>query len=127
MDNFKSETRVEQYLAKIVENTSGGGGGGGGGVLIVHEDETATLDKTWQEIRTAMATGIVAIAFSIAYEDQGIDYLGHLFVTGTEAREEGYGVETANGAFYAAETADDYPVRSGDLGPGAPVDDTPLL
>ena len=37
------------------------GGGSGGGVLVVHEDENATLDKTWQEIHDAMDNGIVLI------------------------------------------------------------------
>lgn len=40
------------------------GGGGGGGVLVVHvirtatdEDETYTLDKTWQELADALNSG----------------------------------------------------------------------
>lgn len=36
------------------QSSGGGGGSGGGGVLIVNvDDETGTLDKTWQEIADA--------------------------------------------------------------------------
>lgn len=47
-------TRVEQFLSDIIDQGGGGGGSGGASALIVHMDEqTNTLDKTWQEIHDA--------------------------------------------------------------------------
>lgn len=61
-ESMKPRTRKEYFLNQIAENGGGGGGGTGGGVLIVNMDEdTFTLDKTWQEITNALGAGTVLI------------------------------------------------------------------
>lgn len=56
--------------------SGGGSSSGGGGVLVVHVDEeTGTLDKTWQEIHDA--------PFSVVYM-AGDDGSGHSPIVGTE-------------------------------------------
>lgn len=54
MTTLKPVTRIEQFLSDIIDQGGGGGGSGGASALIVHMDEqTNTLDKTWQEIHDA--------------------------------------------------------------------------
>ncbi len=57
-------------------------GGSGGGVLVVTPDENDTLDKTWQEIYDAFATGVVRfdngdglVSVTGVYESSGNDYI----------------------------------------------------
>lgn len=49
-------TREEVFLDAIAKSGGGGGGSSGGGVLVVHY-ENGALDKTWQEIHDAVASG----------------------------------------------------------------------
>ena len=61
-----------------VEPGSGGGGGGGSGVLVVGvtiDGNTATLDKTWQEIYDASQAGVVVMSGL----PQNIAYLSGLY------------------------------------------------
>lgn len=54
MATLEPVTRIEQFLSEIIDQGGGGGGSGGSSALIVHMDEqTNTLDKTWQEIHDA--------------------------------------------------------------------------
>ena len=54
MATLEPVTRIEQFLSDIIDQGGGGGGSGGASALIVHMDEqTNTLDKTWQEIHDA--------------------------------------------------------------------------
>lgn len=48
------QSREEQYLAKIAENTAGGGGGGGGGggADVLWVHVTTEDDETWQADKT---------------------------------------------------------------------------
>ena len=49
-----------EVIALIKAFGGGGGGSSGGGVLVVHNVD-GTLDKTWQEIVNAMASGGAAL------------------------------------------------------------------
>jgi len=54
--------QVEQDLSdavKALADSSSGGGSGGGGMVIHMDEETGALDKTWQEIYDAVASGTV--------------------------------------------------------------------
>lgn len=95
--------KLEQGVA-----SAGGGSGGGGNVLLVNCDlQTMTLDKTWQEIQTAMATSVVVIYQ--AAPDYG--FWAHLYVTQVRSDEYGnYIIEVNNGDQFRATSASGYPV-----------------
>lgn len=57
--DIDNDTLIEEDGVLKVKN----GGGGGGGVLVAH-DVDGTLDKTWQEISTAMANGLVVAEYT---------------------------------------------------------------
>lgn len=70
------QSRVEQYLAAILEAGGGGGGGGGGGfkvTIALVTDSTATSDKTSTEILNAAIGGSVPYAIlTIGGNVQGV-------------------------------------------------------
>ena len=90
-----------------------GGGSSGGGVLVVTitwDDNSATMDKTWQEIHDAAVSGTPIIVMedtgnSITfYEATGIDYaegLSYVFTI--------YDLIGASGMDFEASTASGYP------------------
>lgn len=69
-----------------------GGGGTGGGVLVIHKDERSVLDKTWQEIADAIASGILCVVPYANILDEQIVDAGFYFLTGV-AYVEGEGYE----------------------------------
>lgn len=76
---------------------------GGGGVLVVHDVE-GTLDKTWQEIWDAAGTG-PAYILTIDSGERDCELI-------TAVLANAHRLSTASGVFYAAESANDYPVMS---------------
>ena len=108
MATLEPITRVEQFLSDIIDQGGGGGGSGGGGVVVVTMNmETMALDKTWQEIQTAMATSVVVIYQ--AAPDYG--FWAHLYVTQVRSDEYGnYIIEVNNGDQFRATSASGYPV-----------------
>ena len=98
----------------------GGGSGGGGGsdssIIIVHEDENGALDKTWAEIKSAVANGKFVILPYYNDSEGEISYiLGYVSGLGTDG--ETYSITKCYGAEYSpyiCADADDYPVYAGD-------------
>ena len=101
------ENREEQYLDAIAKN--GGGGGSGGGVLVVRiDDDTGTLDKTWQEIHDALSAGqVVTVPFVESAGTTSAFIIGALITV-----EDKYAVYVGDLNTKAAEatSADGYPV-----------------
>lgn len=96
----------------LLEGIIDGGSGGSGGTFIVNsvdDDQTmtATLDKTWAEIRDAMLSGKQALLID---EHQWV--IDYVVITSLEMREDAYGkaygVHAAGFAFNA-DSEDDYP------------------
>lgn len=82
----------------------GSGGGGGGGILIVHDTE-GTLDKTYAEIKAALAAVIVTATNDLWYPVKYDEDSGYMVTV----MGQGFGGSlTVND--YVADTADDYPV-----------------
>lgn len=98
-------TRVEQFLSDIIDQGGGGGGSGGGGVLIVN-DVNGTLDKTWQEIQTAMATSVVMI-YQVSSE---FGFWAHFYVIQVRNADGNFIIEVSSGDQYRATSASGYPV-----------------
>lgn len=92
--------RREYWYKEIIDAQSGGGGGGG--ALVLHENESGTLNKTWQEIYDAMKTGSVVIEV----EDDGIYPLASATIDGK------YYV-TAPCGEYVSDTTTGYPTYIG--------------
>ena len=109
-------------IANALGGNGGGGGGGGSAPLIVHiteEGATWTLDKTWNEIKSAVESGLVYIlspySSSTYYElwivgeisgDDQDDQYGQWAVT---CFKDGYGQ-----MFSTSVGPDDYPMASFD-------------
>lgn len=102
-------------IALIKAFGGSGGGGGGGENLVVHMDaDTFTLDKTWQEIFTAVSTGIPA---SVSSAVDAVAELcpivkvfsgdGGYYVSAVAIDDTGYSSVVYT---YIATTANDYPV-----------------
>ena len=100
-------SRIEHYLAQIAEGGGGGGGGGSSSALIVNEDnDTYTLDKTWQEIYDAvMSNRVCFIGSSSDAENWGDLYL----LVNIQWSEGSYSVSNGNATYYA-DSPNDYPV-----------------
>ena len=93
---------------------SGGGGGSGGGVLVVHADEqTMTLDKTWQEIHDAdiavvtiendsIATKMWYDVLSVSAPSPGVTKYSVSMIT--------YNQGTSTVVSFKTDSADGYPV-----------------
>ena len=99
-------------------------GGSGGGAFVIGEtyaDDAATLNKTWKEIRDAMADGKIAIIDSRVEGNIAIDFCYVATNIGDGAKP--YMITTLNGNAYYAETQNDYPSTSSDDGGGG--DDNP--
>lgn len=110
-------TREETFLQAIIDNGSGGGGGGGAGTLVVHEDDS-TLDKTWNEIATALSTGtIVLLVGSTEYDGSIIEAYAYIIDTVRKASASAYNVYFLGNTSepnYIATSADGYPVANED-------------
>lgn len=109
----------------FTEVETGGGGGGGGNVSTLrvkaemNETTSAlTLDKTWNEIKTAVTAGAGAYIF-VDLSSDGKTSFEVLIIT-TIFGEDVYGI-TAMGQGQMAFITDDpdgYPVAAGEPGPG---------
>lgn len=84
-------------------------------ILVVNSDENSTLNKTWNEIHTALRNGIPCF---VNWEEENspsniIVEMDHIYRASLE--DEGYVIfvynfYTGETVFYIAETADDYPI-----------------
>ena len=84
---------------------SGGGGGGSSG-LVVHVqrvDDSAILDKTWQEIWDAYTAGTMVVILDAVIENEAICRVV------TSMAEADLVVATADGNEYYADTKDGHP------------------
>ena len=109
MENLTPVTRVEHFLQEIIEQGGGGGGGTGGGIVFVAEDATGVLNKTWNDIRTAMNTSIVIITSTNA--EDITNPMSHALVSfAGEYLGEFKLWDTTTGS-YTATSADGYPVN----------------
>lgn len=90
-----------EVIALIKAFGGGGGGSSGGGVLVVH-DVNGTLDKTWNEIKTAaLNQGVVLQSDEVIttkFEISGSEALG------------GYSVYAIDE--YLTTSADGYPAKA---------------
>ena len=93
-------------LAKAFGGGSGGGGSSGGGVLVVHNVD-GTLDKTWQEIVNAMASGGAANVFVSNEDILAIQVIQNAYYNPEE--EHPYIVKIGMLTF-TSETANGYPM-----------------
>lgn len=109
-EELEPTERKEHWYKEIIDAIkSGGGGSGGGGVLVVTQT-AGTLDKTWNEIVTAMTTTGAVLAH---YYDGSIDNLV-TFKNASGDEEFGeYLVSTGTGinGTYVASSPSGYPVR----------------
>jgi len=97
-----------EVIALIKAFSGGGGGGssGGGGVLVVHNVD-GTLDKTWQEIVNAMASGGAANVFVSNEEILGVQVITNAYYD----PEEGHPYIVKIGMMtYTSTTANGYPM-----------------
>lgn len=91
--------------------SGGGGSGGGGGAMVVHTVYDAgitSLDKTWQEIYDALASGTPCI---IVYENAEDEIANQAYLTKAELYDEGvYNVYTMDEmTTYKATSPSGYP------------------
>lgn len=89
----------------LIKAFGGGGGSSGGGVLVVH-DVDGTLDKTWQEIFNAMASGGEVLVFVSNENIEGVQVISEALNEGVGQRP--YFVKIGMMTF-SCETANDYP------------------
>jgi hypothetical protein len=114
------------YNATAGKWVNGSGGGGGAMLLTVTEtvvgkDTTYTLNKTWNEIKDALAEG----TYVVLYGENPLGGYGHFTVASVWSAEREYGIENINvvsGSAYEsavlgvqnktfkADSADGYPV-----------------
>lgn len=69
---------IESFAIGMKVGAKSGGGGSGGGVLVVHvswESEVGTLDKTWQEIYTALSNDQTVLIKSVGENLVAFDYV----------------------------------------------------
>ena len=103
-------------LNKLENGVADAGGGTGGGVLICHiNEDTMSLDKTWNEIKSAASTSVVIALSGDEYETN----IGILKSVGIDTDEDDNPIYVAaisnlEGylARYVATSADGYPVLS---------------
>lgn len=99
----------------LIKAFGGGGGSSGSGVLVVH-DVNGTLDKTWQEIYSAIENGSIPIVTGTPMSTQAyITILGQL--SGGMPPTMKYNVYNLGAnimtdePLYVADTSSDYPVE----------------
>lgn len=107
--NWKAGDVITSEKLNKLEN---GVAGSGGGALIVNDNDSGTLDKTWQEISDAVEAGSVVLVYNGSDIDRSIRYLGGLF-----SEDGDYGVafvDYSSGSariwLFVADSADGYPV-----------------
>lgn len=101
-------------VSYLMGQKSAGGGGGGSDILVVHvDDDTQTLDQTWQTIYDAIVVGRPACI--IWHGGEGGSYYEADLYWITEVSyngEEGYVVRDISPTYWIANSADGYPVGS---------------
>lgn len=100
---------IGEVIALIKAFGGSGGGSSGGGVLVVH-DVDGTLDKTWQEIVNAMASGGAAKVFVSNEEILGVQAITNAYYNPEEG-ERPYIVKIGM-MTYTSQTANDYPMAN---------------
>lgn len=119
-------------------NYQQGGGGGSGGVFKINltyaEDQTITMDKTWQEIKDAYDDGMILQAIQAEYMAEG-GYVGEeisilpVRTINYDTYNPSYtiGLLVPNGAsmLFYTNTPNGYPV-AGDDGGGGGGEDVPV-
>ena len=85
-------------------------GGGGGTFVVTRDEETGALDKTWKEIRDAIASGQVPVIFPSALgSDTGtraqLDIVGR-----AKVEEDLYMVVSIDNDVWAINSENGYPV-----------------
>ena len=97
--------------AKLNHMEDGIASAGGGNILFVGAttvDETTTLDKTWQEIMTAVETGIAVIKKISGENDITLDYIVAVY----HYDGNSYTVLSVSGGQYEADSASGYPGKA---------------
>lgn len=115
-DDMVSDNIFQLKMEDVVKNMSGGGGGGSA-PLIVHiteEGSTWTLDKTWNEIKSAMESGMVYILSPYSTTDyyalwMVVEISGGHGQWNVTCFKDWYGQQFSTGV-----GADDYPMASFD-------------
>lgn len=102
MDYYK---RIAEALESIAEGAGGGGSGGGLVVHMVVEPGTATLDKTWAEIKTVVENGgCVYLA-----DDDNFGVLTGIFPISSAQKYMVYFLLTGTNISFASTSPDEYP------------------
>lgn len=103
---------LQNTVSSGTSTLSWASGSSGGGVLVVNvDDDTGVLNKTWQEIRDAMAAGQPPVIGTVDGSDSGILVVGYASI-----RNDSYGLwllgaDIASDApLFVATSANDYPV-----------------
>ena len=100
-----------KIVSDLAENYSGSGGGGGASGLVVNivdntEQTRLVLDKTWNEIKTAVTNGQVVwtLTEDVDYEDkyEAVAAIEHAITDGKYGVAVGYNN-------YSCDSADGYP------------------
>lgn len=127
-DGTTTRYMFDQSTASWIEAEcpcSGGGGEGGGegggstsSGLVIQKDAEGALDKTWQEIHDALASGIVPVILFPDNTDAAYgleDSVAAVALAGHETGSETSGLYVINdgyGSLYACESANGYPLIS---------------
>ena len=123
LENSATVTQTNENFNRvlaIIDNGSGGGGGTGGGALIVHDND-GTLDKTYNEIKTALKSGILVLLVYVdgygenelcvcAQISKAVPLGGNGFAVGCVDLEIVTTPYTTNIWVYISETENGYPV-----------------
>lgn len=101
-------------VEKGVISASGGSddGGSGGGLFLYHstnvDEFTKRLDKTWNEIKTALESGLLPINFW-GNDDGSVQEWGWYFVVSIQHNENGYTVTDTSNTVYITDDPDGLP------------------
>lgn len=95
-----------EIIALIKAFGGGGGGSSGGGVLVVHDVE-GVLDKTWQEIVNAMASGGATFVYGSSENIVVVQVITNAYYD--EGGGRPYIVQIGRDT-YTSQTANDYPM-----------------
>lgn len=102
-------------MKEIIDASGGGGGGGGGGgvfvVNVIIGETTATLDKTYAEIKSAFMTGLVIVHMSVP-EGNAMRLIVRVYDDEEECAVYTFDPETTYIAELSCSSADDYPYTS---------------
>ena len=104
-----STGKVIGLINALAGDSGSGGGSSGGGVLVVTVDnQTWTLDKTWQEIYDAASTSAVVLVYE-QNEAKGQATLATVQAEGFGAYYVAYFMDNGQRASYYTTSANGYP------------------